>query len=116
MKVHEYQGKRLLSKDGVPVPKGEVIPKASEARVAVSEGLGYRRRQGADPAGGRGKGGGVKVVRPEEAQRAAQAMIGMRLVTHQTGPEGHAVQRVLIEEGLEIKRELYWALCSIARP
>ena len=112
MKIHEYQAKAILSKYGVPVPKGEVITNASEARGAVERlGGGTVVVKAQIHAGGRGKGGGVKVVKnPDEAQRAAQALIGMRLVTYQTGPEGQVVQRVLIEQGLAIKRELYLGL------
>ncbi len=109
MKIHEYQAKAILARHGVPVPRGEVVTEASQA-AAVS-------RQLAGPvsvvkaqihAGGRGKGGGVKLAKsPEEAQRLAGDMLGMTLVTHQTGPEGRIVKRVLIEEGLEIARELY---------
>jgi succinyl-CoA synthetase beta subunit len=112
MKIHEYQAKAILSKYGVPVPKGEVITNAREARGAAERlGGGTVVVKAQIHAGGRGKGGGVKVVKnPDEAQRAAQAMIGMRLVTYQTGPEGQVVQRVLIEQGLAIKRELYLGL------
>ena len=109
MKIHEYQAKSVLSRFGVAVPRGEVALTAAEAADIA-------RRLGGDiavvkaqiHAGGRGKGGGVKIARsPEEAERLAKQMLGMTLVTHQTGPEGKKVGRVLIEEGLQIERELY---------
>jgi len=112
MKIHEYQAKAILARHGVPVPRGEVTFDASDA-------AGIARRLGTSVvvvkaqihAGGRGKGGGVKLAkRPEEATRLAQDMIGMTLVTHQTGPEGRIVRRVLIEEGLQMQRELYLSL------
>ena len=109
MKIHEYQAKEILGRHGVPVPKGEVVFNAAEAKAAASRlGGGTVVVKAQIHAGGRGKGGGVKVVKgPDEAERAAQAMIGMRLVTYQTGPEGQTVQRVLVEQGLSIERELY---------
>jgi succinyl-CoA synthetase beta subunit len=112
MKIHEYQGKAVLARYGVAVPRGRMIASADEARaVAVELGGGTVVVKAQIHAGGRGKGGGVKVVRgPEEAEAAARAMLGMRLVTHQTGPEGRTVGRVLIEEGLAIRRELYLGL------
>jgi succinyl-CoA synthetase beta subunit len=109
MKIHEYQAKALLARYGVPVPQGEVIFNASEAAgVGQRLGGGTVVVKAQIHAGGRGKGGGVKVVKnPGEAQAAAERMIGMTLVTHQTGPAGQKVQRVLVEQGLSIKRELY---------
>jgi succinyl-CoA synthetase beta subunit len=109
MKIHEYQAKAILSAHGVPVPQGEVVLNAGEARaVAQRLGGGVVVVKAQIHAGGRGKGGGVKVVKtPDDAERATADMIGMRLVTYQTGPEGQVVQRVLIEQGLKIKRELY---------
>ncbi|HEY7498755.1 MAG TPA: ADP-forming succinate--CoA ligase subunit beta [Vicinamibacterales bacterium] len=109
MKIHEYQAKAILAAHGVPVPQGEVVLNAGEARaVAQRLGGGTVVVKAQIHAGGRGKGGGVKVVKgPDEAERATAAMIGMRLVTYQTGPDGQIVQRVLIEQGLSIKRELY---------
>jgi succinyl-CoA synthetase beta subunit len=109
MKIHEYQAKAILAAHGVPVPRGEVVLNPGEARgVAQRLGGGTVVVKAQIHAGGRGKGGGVKVVKgPDEAERATAAMIGMRLVTYQTGPEGQVVQRVLIEQGLSIKRELY---------
>jgi succinyl-CoA synthetase beta subunit len=109
MKIHEYQAKAILARYGVPVPKGEVVTEAGEA-AAVARKLGgpVSVVKAQIHAGGRGKGGGVKLAKsPEEAQRLAGDMLGMTLVTHQTGPEGRIVRRVLIEEGLEIARELY---------
>ncbi len=109
MKIHEYQAKAVLSRFGVPVPRGEVVFTPAEAADVA-------RRLGGDlivvkaqiHAGGRGKGGGVKIARsPDEAERLARQIIGMTLVTHQTGPQGKTVGRVLIEEGLQIDRELY---------
>jgi succinyl-CoA synthetase beta subunit len=109
MKIHEYQAKAILARHGVPVPLGEVVYVAGEAaEVARRLGGGTVVVKAQIHAGGRGKGGGVKVVKgPDDAAEAAKAMIGMRLVTHQTGPAGQIVQRVLVEQGLKIKRELY---------
>jgi succinyl-CoA synthetase beta subunit len=108
MKIHEYQGKQLLAKYGVTVPRGEVVDSPDQAR-AVVERLGLPVVVKAQiHAGGRGKGGGVKLARTaEEAVEIARQMIGMKLVTHQTGPEGREVRRLLIEEGLKIKQEFY---------
>jgi succinyl-CoA synthetase beta subunit len=109
MKIHEYQGKSILKRYGVPVPRGEVVFAAADAKGAAE-------RLGGDVvvvkaqihAGGRGKGGGVKVVKSAaDAAAAAEKMLGSRLVTYQTGPDGSTVTRVLIEEGLQIARELY---------
>jgi succinyl-CoA synthetase beta subunit len=109
MKIHEYQAKAILSKYGVPVPEGAVVETAAEAaRVAERLGGGVAVVKAQIHAGGRGKGGGVKVVKtPAEAQDAAGNIIGMNLVTHQTGPRGQKVGKVLVEQGLKIKRELY---------
>ncbi|HMF58825.1 MAG TPA: ADP-forming succinate--CoA ligase subunit beta [Vicinamibacterales bacterium] len=109
MKIHEYQAKAILARQGVPVPLGEMVVAADEAvAVATRLGGGTVVVKAQIHAGGRGKGGGVKVVKgPEEAGKAASAMMGMRLVTHQTGPAGQIVQRLLVEQGLRIKRELY---------
>ncbi len=109
MKIHEYQAKAILAAHGVPVPQGEVVLNSDEARAAAQRlGGGTVVVKAQIHAGGRGKGGGVKVVKgPDEAERAARDILGMRLVTYQTGPEGQVVQRVLIEQGLAIKRELY---------
>ena len=122
MKIHEYQAKAILARYGVPVPPGNVTFSASDAggiaRRLLHPGAGAA--PGAPPgggtvvvkaqihAGGRGKGGGVKLASsPEEAERIATDMLGMTLITHQTGPEGRTVSRVLIEKGLPIARELY---------
>src|SRR6478672_13465982 len=109
MKIHEYQAKAILAKYGVPVPQGEVIFHAREATgVAERLGGGTVVVKAQIHAGGRGKGGGVKVVKgPAEARAAAEKILGMNLVTYQTGPAGQKVQRVLIEQGLQIERELY---------
>jgi succinyl-CoA synthetase beta subunit len=112
VKIHEYQAKSVLARYGVPVPRGEVAFASAEAGEIA-------RRLGGDisvvkaqiHAGGRGKGGGVKLAKsPAEAEQLAKQMIGMTLVTHQTGPEGKKVGRVLIEEGLQIERELYLSI------
>jgi succinyl-CoA synthetase beta subunit len=109
MKIHEYQAKAILARHGVPVPRGEVVTQASAAAdVARRLGGPISVVKAQIHAGGRGKGGGVKLAKsPDEAGRLAGGMLGMKLVTHQTGPEGRIVQRVLVEEGLEIARELY---------
>src|SRR3546814_7365276 len=109
MNIHEYQAKTLLAKYGVAVPRGGVAYTVDEA-VEQAEGLGGAVWvvKAQIHAGGRGKGGGVKVVKSLDAVReAAGAMLGMTLVTHQTGPEGKEVKRVYIEEGADIARELY---------
>ncbi|HSB10994.1 MAG TPA: ADP-forming succinate--CoA ligase subunit beta [Blastocatellia bacterium] len=108
MKIHEYQGKQLLSKFGVTVPRGVVVNDAQQVTAAVEQ-LGLPVVVKAQiHAGGRGKGGGVKLARSlEEAIEIARKMIGMKLVTHQTGPEGRVVRTVLVEEALKIKREFY---------
>jgi succinyl-CoA synthetase beta subunit len=112
MKIHEYQGKDILKQHGVPVPRGRVTRDAADARKAAEElGGGTVVVKAQIHAGGRGKGGGVKVVKgPDAAFDAAKAMFGMTLVTYQTGPEGRVVGRVLVEEGLAIARELYLGL------
>jgi succinyl-CoA synthetase beta subunit len=109
MKIHEYQAKGILSKYGVPVPEGAVVETGSEAaRVAERLGGGVAVVKAQIHAGGRGKGGGVKVVKsPAEAQDVAGKMLGMNLVTYQTGPRGQKVSKVLVEQGLKIKCELY---------
>jgi len=108
MKIHEYQAKRILARYGVPVPRGDVAATPAEAR-AVAESIGPRAVLKAQiHAGGRGKGGGIKVAQnPEEAEKLARALIGMILVTHQTGPEGRKVKRLLVEEAMDVVRELY---------
>jgi succinyl-CoA synthetase beta subunit len=108
MKVHEYQAKSLLQKFGVTIPRGEVTDNPDEARD-IAKRLGGRCVVKAQiHAGGRGKGGGVKVAKDaDEAYALARRILGMTLVTHQTGPEGREVRKVLIEEALDIDRELY---------
>jgi len=112
MKIHEYQGKAILTLHQVPVPRGRVVFSAEEARTAADElGGGPVVVKAQIHAGGRGKGGGVKVVRDADlAFETAKAMFGMTLVTHQTGPAGRVVGRVLVEDGLAIMRELYLGL------
>jgi succinyl-CoA synthetase beta subunit len=108
MKIHEYQAKALLAKYGVPVPRGKVALSVDEAEAAARELGGSVVVKAQIHAGGRGKGGGVKVAKDaEEARAHASKILGMTLVTHQTGPEGRLVQRLLIEETLPIERELY---------
>jgi len=109
MKIHEYQAKAILAKHGVPVPRGETLTSAADA-AATARRLGSKVVvvKAQIHAGGRGKGGGVKLARnAEDAEKIARNMLGMTLVTHQTGPEGRKVARVLIEEGLQMQRELY---------
>ena len=108
MKIHEYQAKRILSRYGVPVPRGGVASTPAEAR-SVAEAIGPRAVLKAQiHAGGRGQGGGIKVAQnPPEAERLARTLIGMTLVTHQTGPEGKAVKLLLVEEAIDVARELY---------
>ena len=124
MKIHEYQAKQILAQFGVPVPRGGVA-ESGEAAQAAARKLFEAGASGAVVkaqihAGGRGKGGGVKIARSaEEAGELASRMLGMNLVTHQTGPEGKQVHRVLIEETLPIERELYLGVVldrAAARP
>jgi succinyl-CoA synthetase beta subunit len=112
MKIHEHQGKDILKTFGVPVPRARVAYSVEEAEAAAVElGGGTVVVKAQIHAGGRGKGGGVKVVKGRDAARdAAKALLGMTLVTHQTGPEGRVVGRILVEEGLDIARELYLGL------
>ena len=112
MKIHEYQAKALLARHGVPVPRGEVAFTAADAgAIAARLGGGVVVVKAQIHAGGRGKGGGVKLARsPQEAEQIAKDMLGMTLVTHQTGPDGRVVKRVLVEEGLQMTRELYLGL------
>ncbi|HEX9120671.1 MAG TPA: ADP-forming succinate--CoA ligase subunit beta [Terriglobales bacterium] len=115
MKIHEYQAKAILAKYGVAVPRGEMATTVQEA-----EGIARRLMENGSQvvvvkaqihAGGRGKGGGVKIAKSvEEAGELAGKILGMTLVTHQTGPEGRVVRRLLIEEGLPIERELYLSM------
>ena len=109
MKIHEYQAKSVLARFGVPVPRGEVALTPAEARSAAERlGTSVVVVKAQIHAGGRGKGGGVKLAKsPEEAGQLAKQMLGMTLVTHQTGPEGRKVEKLLVEQGLDIARELY---------
>jgi succinyl-CoA synthetase beta subunit len=112
MKIHEYQAKAILSRYGVTTPRGEVAFTKEEAREAAQRLKSHVVVVKAQiHAGGRGKGGGVKLARsPDEAAEIASHILGMTLVTPQTGPQGRVVRRLLIEEGLDIKRELYLGL------
>ncbi len=112
MKIHEYQAKGILKRYGVAVPRGEMVTAREEAETAArnlfSAGASGVVVKAQIHAGGRGKGGGVKIARSvEEAGELAAKMLGMTLVTHQTGPEGRVVRRLLIEETLPIEKELY---------
>ncbi|MGB5873161.1 MAG: ADP-forming succinate--CoA ligase subunit beta [Bacteroidota bacterium] len=109
MKVHEYQAKEILKQYSVPVPRGKVafsVDEAVQAALEIGGGVWVVKAQ--IHAGGRGKGGGVKVARNnDEVRSLASEILGMRLVTHQTGPEGRIVKRLLVEQGIDIARELY---------
>src|SRR5256885_10169473 len=108
MKVHEYQAKEILRRYGVPTPRGIVVDTPDGARQAAKELGGRVVVKAQIHAGGRGKGGGVKLAKDaDEAHDLTKQMIGMTLVTHQTGPEGRVVHKILIEEALNIDRELY---------
>ncbi|HXX70106.1 MAG TPA: ADP-forming succinate--CoA ligase subunit beta [Polyangiaceae bacterium] len=114
MKIHEYQAKQIFARYGVPVPRGYLATTPDEAETAARKLL-QETGQGAVVvkaqihAGGRGKGGGVKVAKrgAAEARDLSEKMLGMRLVTHQTGPDGQKVRRLYIEQGLDIEREMY---------
>ena len=112
MKIHEYQAKQILAKYGVPVPRGSVAYSVDEAtKVAEDLGTEVCVVKAQIHAGGRGKGGGVKVSKGMDAVREnAEAILGMQLVTHQTGPQGQKVKQLLVEEGMDISKELY---CSV---
>ena len=112
MKIHEYQAKQILAKYGVTIPRGKVASTLDEAVKAAEElGTEICVVKAQIHAGGRGKGGGVKVSKGLDALRTnAEQIIGMQLVTHQTGPKGQQVKRVLVEEGMDIKKELYVSL------
>ena len=112
MKIHEYQAKAILKKYGVAVPRGEMAENRDQAEAAAKSlfdsGATGVVVKAQIHAGGRGKGGGVKIAKSvEEAADLAAKMLGMTLITHQTGPEGRVVRKVLIEEALNIDRELY---------
>jgi succinyl-CoA synthetase beta subunit len=112
LKIHEYQAKAVLARFGVPIPQGEVAFSAVEAgEIARRLGTRVVVVKAQIHAGGRGKGGGVKVAKsPDEAEQLTKQMLGMNLVTHQTGREGKQVSRVLVEQGLDIARELYLSI------
>ena len=112
MKIHEYQGKELFRRYGVPVPRGIPVFSVDEAvRAAKSLGGSVWVVKAQIHAGGRGKGGGVKLARSlDDVKTLASRILGMQLVTHQTGPEGQKVRRLLIEEGADIAKELYVAM------
>ncbi|MBI2887578.1 MAG: ADP-forming succinate--CoA ligase subunit beta [Chloroflexi bacterium] len=108
MKIHEYQAKAILAEFGVPVPRGKVAATPEEARAVATELGGSVVIKAQVHAGGRGKAGGIKVISgPAEAEQAARQLLGSRLVTHQTGPEGVPVPKVLVEETVDTARELY---------
>ena len=112
MKIHEYQAKQILAKYGVPVPRGSVafsVDEATQVADDLASEIWVVKAQ--IHAGGRGKGGGVKVSKGKAAIReSAEAILGMQLVTHQTGPQGQKVKQLLVEEGMDIRKELY---CSV---
>src|ERR1700690_3396395 len=112
MKIHEYQAKEIFRRFGVPTPRGEMVASPEQAReVATKLGTPVVVVKAQIHAGGRGKGGGVKLARSaDEAQQHASKILGMTLVTPQTGPGGRLVKRLLVEEGLDIKRELYLSI------
>jgi succinyl-CoA synthetase beta subunit len=112
MKIHEYQAKEIFRRFGVPTPRGEMVTTAEDARkVAQKLGVPVVVVKAQIHAGGRGKGGGVKLARSvDEAGQLASKILGMTLVTPQTGPQGRVVRRLLVEEGLDIKRELYLSI------
>src|SRR5712692_9190024 len=112
MKIHEYQAKAILARYGMPTPRGKVAFTTEQARAAAERlGAPVVVVKAQIHAGGRGKAGGVKLARSvDEAAELAGKMLGMNLVTPQTGPAGRIVKRLLIEEGLDIKRELYLGL------
>ena len=113
MKIHEYQAKEILKKFGVPIPKGTPVLSFNEAEAAAKALIAETENEfvvvkAQIHAGGRGKGGGVKVVKGAAAARdAARKILGMNLITHQTGPGGQLVKRLLIEQAVDIARELY---------
>ncbi|HET6614831.1 MAG TPA: ATP-grasp domain-containing protein, partial [Dehalococcoidia bacterium] len=111
MKIHEYQAKQVLAEFGVPVPKGHVAKTPDEAKAVAQELGGKVVVKAQIHAGGRGKGGGVKLANSvDEAGQVASQILGMQLITHQTGPEGQKVKTVLVEEQMQIERELYLAV------
>jgi succinyl-CoA synthetase beta subunit len=108
VKVHEYQAKELIARFGVATPRGRLTDNADEAAEIAREIDAPVAVKAQIHAGGRGKGGGIKLAsNPREAREAASQIIGMQLVTHQTGPEGRLVKRVLVEEQLDVEKEYY---------
>jgi len=108
MKIHEYQAKKILKESGIPVPKGEVVTAPADAKRVTEELGGMAVIKAQIHAGGRGKGGGIKLAHtPDEAEEIARKMLGMTLVTPQTGPEGRVVKALLVEEGHDIVQEMY---------
>jgi succinyl-CoA synthetase beta subunit len=120
MKIHEFQAKQILGRFGVPVPEGRVVSNSAEAYEVAKRFGGTIAVKAQVHAGGRGKGGGIKIATtPEEAEQEASRMLGSRLVTPQTGPEGKKVRLLLVERGLDIKREFYLGMLidrSVGRP
>ena len=121
MKIHEYQAKAILTKYGVAVPRGEMAETREQAEAAAKRlfdaGASGVVIKAQIHAGGRGKGGGVKIAKSvDEAAGLASKILGMTLVTHQTGPEGRVVRRLLIEETLPIEKELYLGIVQLSRP
>ena len=111
LKVHEYQAKALLAQYGIPVPEGNIASTPAEAKKITAEIGGKVVIKAQVYAGGRGKAGGIKIVNgPQEAEGVARQLIGTRLVTHQTGPEGVPVSKVLVEEASDVSRELYLSI------
>ena len=111
MKVHEYQAKTLLANSGVPLPKGRAVATAEDAEVVAQELGGPVVVKAQIHAGGRGKGGGIKLAdTPEQVMEVAASLIGKPLVTHQTGPEGKLVHKVLVEEQIEAVKEFYLSI------
>jgi len=108
MKIHEYQAKKILKEFGIPVPRGEVVTAPADAKRVTEELGGMAVIKAQIHAGGRGKGGGIKLAHtPDEAEEIARKMLGMTLVTPQTGPEGRVVKALLVEEGQDIVQEMY---------
>ncbi len=108
MKIHEYQAKQILAKYGVQIPRGNVVETPAQAREVAAQIGGRVVLKAQVHAGGRGKAGGIRLANSaEEAEKLAQEMIGMKLVTYQTGPEGRIVRKLLVEEALEVAKELY---------
>ena len=111
MNIHEYQAKDIFARYGLPVPRGEVAETPQQAREIAEKIGGMVVVKAQVHAGGRGKAGGVKLAKtPEEAEKAAAGMLGTQLVTHQTGPQGVPVRKVLVAEGTDIKDELYFSI------